>query len=79
MSIYATNYIVDELTGVKKLIKHLNKCRIDRGTWNRTPGGWNKSGNKARIRGGNGNFYSSKTQRKVQMKLNELLREQQGE
>jgi hypothetical protein len=50
MSIYATNYIVDELTGEAKLVKHLNKKRIDRGGWNSTPGGWNKSGKKARQR-----------------------------
>jgi hypothetical protein len=59
MSIYATNYVVDELTGDKKLIKHLNK-----------------SGNKARLKGGNENFYSSKSQRKVRLKLNELKKEQ---
>lgn len=50
MSIYADNYIVDELTGEKKLVKHLNKARIDRGKWNSTPGGWNKSGKKKRAR-----------------------------
>jgi len=50
MSIYASNYIVDELTGEAKLVKHLNKHRIDRGVWNSTPGGWNKSGKKARQR-----------------------------
>jgi hypothetical protein len=50
MSIYASNYIVDELTGEAKLVKHLNKSRIDRGAYNSTPGGWNKSGKKARQR-----------------------------
>jgi len=50
MSIYATNYIVDELTGEVKLVKHLNKRRIDRGIGNKTPGGWNKSGKKARLK-----------------------------
>lgn len=74
MSIFANNYIVDEETLEAKLPKHLNKIRIDRGAYNRTPGGWNKSGNKARIRGGNNNFpwggehhhrYSSKSQRHV--------------
>ena len=63
MSIYATNYVVDELTGDKKLIKHLNKCRIHRYTLNIPPGGWNKSGNKARLKGGNENyclFYACK-------------------
>jgi hypothetical protein len=48
MSIYASNYIVDELTGEAKLVKHLNKLRIDRNfTWGAT-GGWNKNGSKAR-------------------------------
>lgn len=63
MSIYANNYIVDEETLEIKLPKHLNKCRIDRGGWNNTPGGWNKSGKKARMRGGNHFCYNSKSQR----------------
>ena len=50
MSIYATNWIVDELTGETKLVKHLNKVRIDRGSYNATSGGWNKSGRRARLR-----------------------------
>lgn len=50
MSIFATNFTTDENTGEVRLIKHLNKCRVDRGTWNSTPGGWNKSGKKARLR-----------------------------
>ncbi len=49
MSIYARNFIIDEEEGKSKLIKHLNQIRVDRGTWNSTPGGWNKSGKKARI------------------------------
>ena len=51
MSIYATNFITDEETGEKKLVKHLNKIRIDRGGWNRYSHakGWNKSGKKARM------------------------------
>lgn len=48
MSIYATNWIIDELTGEAKLVKHLNKVRIDRNyTWGAS-GGWNKNGKKAR-------------------------------
>lgn len=48
MSIYATNYVIDELTGEPKLIKRLNKQRIDRNyTWGAS-GGWNKNGKKAR-------------------------------
>jgi hypothetical protein len=50
MSIYATRFIVDEETGEVKTIKHLNKVRVDRGKWNRTPGGWGKSGSKARLK-----------------------------
>lgn len=49
MSIYATNFVIDEETGFPKLIKHLNQHRIDRGGWNSTPGGWNKSGKKGRM------------------------------
>ena len=48
MSIFATNYVVDEETGEPKLIKHLNQMRIDRVSLNRV-GGWNKSGKKVRI------------------------------
>jgi hypothetical protein len=49
MSIYATNFIVDEETGEVKLIKHLNKIRVDRGTSKKGGSGkWNKSGIKAR-------------------------------
>ena len=48
MSIYATNYIVDETTGETKLVKHLNKARIDRGL--SYSSGWNKSGIKGRRR-----------------------------
>jgi len=46
MSIYATNYTVDETTGEVSLIKHLNKVRVDRGR--SSSKGWNKSGKKAR-------------------------------
>ena len=50
MSIYATNYILDEETGEAKLVKHLNKQRVDRNfSWNAS-GGWNKSGKKARMK-----------------------------
>ena len=56
MSIYATNWIVDELTGEAKLVKHLNKARIDRGGWNTSSGGWNKSGKKARLRKSSNSF-----------------------
>lgn len=48
MSIYAQNFTVDETTGEVKLIKHLNKIRIDRCTLRNAPGGWNKSGRRAR-------------------------------
>jgi hypothetical protein len=47
MSIYATNFIMDQETGLPKLVKHLNQKRVDRYSWD-FPGGWNKSGNKAR-------------------------------
>ena len=58
MSRYATNFVIDEITGKRKLIKRLNKTRVDRGGWNSTPGRWNKSGNKARQkRGGHNNFF----------------------
>lgn len=49
MSIYATNFIIDEETGEAKLVKHLNQRRIDRSTWIKNESkGWNKSGKKAR-------------------------------
>ena len=50
MSIYARNFTVDENTGEAKLIKHLNQLRIDRGRFNRTPGGNNKSGASSRLK-----------------------------
>jgi hypothetical protein len=49
MSIYATNFIIDEETGEARLIKHLNKIRVDTYSVREQPGGWNKSGKKARI------------------------------
>jgi hypothetical protein len=51
MSIYAKNFILDELTSEPKIVKHLNKKRIDRGGWNQNSNGksWNKSGKRARI------------------------------
>ena len=54
MSIYATNYTIDELTGETILIKHLNKKRIDRGGWNlqSRAKAWNKSGKKNRMKKG---------------------------
>lgn len=42
MSIYAQNYTIDEVTGEVKLVKHLNKIRVDRGC--KSSSKWNKSG-----------------------------------
>ena len=51
MSIYATNYILDWETGLPKLVKHLNKARIDRNCiWNGHGKQWNKSGKLARLK-----------------------------
>ena len=50
MSIFATNFIIDEETGEKKLVKHLNKMRMDHVSVKKQPGGWNKSGKAARIK-----------------------------
>jgi len=65
MSIYATNYIVDD-EGDPILVKHLNKVRIDRLAGQR-PGGWNKSGSKARIekRSKSHELYPSKSTKKI--------------
>lgn len=62
MSIYATNFIIDEETGEAKLVKHLNKARIDRCTCSIPPGGWNKKGSKQKekkfwSRGRNKDYY----------------------
>lgn len=74
MSIYATNYTVNELTGETSLIKHLNKKRIDRGGWNilSRAKGWNKSGKKNRIKKGMalGKNYLVKSNIEVREKLN---------
>lgn len=49
MSIYATNFTVNGETGEVKLIKHLNKIRVDRITISKGGSGkWNKSGIRAR-------------------------------
>lgn len=61
MSIYADNYIVDVLTGEKKLIKHLNKLRVDRSIHNKRSCGWNKSGKKQRK--GNLGFFKGDKKR----------------
>ncbi len=50
MSIYATNFIIDEETGEAKLVKHLNQRRIDRCYAGTPPGKWNKTGRKKRNR-----------------------------
>ena len=65
MSIYANNYTVDEVTGEVGLIKHLNQFRIDRGGCNYSPGGWNKSGKKARIRKTKAYMNWSKSMRRI--------------
>ena len=65
MSIYADNYVVDELTGEVKLIKHLNKMRIDRG-W-KSAGGWNKSGKKARDRKSSNIWNKKRRMKKIEI------------
>ena len=49
MSIYAKNFIVNEETGESKIVKHLNKKRVDRNRWKKSVR-WNKSGKKARLK-----------------------------
>jgi len=49
MSIYAKNFIIDEETGEPKIVKHLNKRRVDR-KCGMSSGGWNKNGKKARLK-----------------------------
>lgn len=68
MSIYATNYIVDD-EGDPILVKHLNKKRIDRCTMSNLPGGWNKSGRKARINKQfkSQEFFPSRSNRKIEI------------
>lgn len=67
MSIFATNYIVDD-EGNPILMKHLNKARIDRSAGQR-PGGWNKSGKKARIQKSSKlhEFYPSRSTKKIEI------------
>lgn len=48
MSIFAKNFTVND-EGEIVLLKHLNQDRVDRSTASPAPGGWNKSGKKARI------------------------------
>ena len=75
MSIYANNYIIDEITGEKKLVKHLNKSRVDRGY--KSSHGWNKSGKKARDenRMGDNNNRRKDRHYAINKSLNEDLRE----
>lgn len=77
MSYFADKYIIDKETGDVKLLKHLNKCRIHRG-YNTTPGGWNKSGSKARLTSNRNKceFYNTKSVRK-QYCINKLNEEEQ--
>ena len=57
MSIYAKKFIIDEETGEKKLIKRLNKTKVNRSTASIPPGGWNKSGSKQKEK----KFWKKKT------------------
>lgn len=63
MSIYADVYIIDLESGKAKLVKHLNKTKIDRGGHNVAPGGWNKTGKKAQLKKFKG-YYLSRSRRK---------------
>ena len=65
-SIFATEFVVDEVTGEVKLIKHLNKDRVDRCTLRSRTRKWNKTGNRARMKG-NKHPYNSKSQRKIEI------------
>jgi hypothetical protein len=60
MSIYATNFIIDE-EGKPVLIKHLNKIRVDRSSLFRVRG-WNKTGVKARRKKINKQTYNQHSQ-----------------
>lgn len=70
MSIYATNFIINE-NGDPILIKHLNKKRVDRYNWT-NPGGWNKSGKKARINK-ESNIVNIKKRRYWKLKCKEMI------
>lgn len=50
MSKYVNKIIIDEETGKPKIVKHLNKIKINRKTLKKAPGGGNKSGANARIK-----------------------------
>lgn len=69
MSIYATNFIMDEETGNPKLVKHLNKTRVDRGCASIPPGGWNKKGSKQKEK----KFWSKGKTKDYSKLLRELL------
>jgi hypothetical protein len=70
MSIYAKNKIVDETTGEEKLVKHLNKDRIDRGR--SKVGGWNKTGKKARVKKRSGKGKSKKKFKELKEQLKQI-------
>jgi len=64
MSIFADNYTVDENTGEAKLVKHLNKFRIDRKTCKQKVGHWNKNGHAKIV-----NRYWSNGDKKKKFKI----------
>ena len=68
-SIFATDFIIDEVTGEVSLIKHLNQDRFDHCTCKSRTRKWNKTGNKSRVKGGNSSHtrYCTKSQRKIEI------------
>ncbi len=74
MSIYAQNYTIDEVTGEKKLVKHLNKIRVDRVTICKSSGKWNKNGKKARVKK---KFYQGEKKEEYQILQKEINKEKE--
>lgn len=72
MSIYATNYIIDENTGESTLVKHLNKFRVHRYTAKSRVGKWNKNGHACHVKreGGLSHSILKKERQKIQIQEN---------
>lgn len=70
MSKFAKNKIVDEATGEEKLVKHLNKIKIDRSRYNRRAKKWNKTGKKARNKKRSDKGTSKKKFKELKEELN---------
>jgi len=72
MSIYATNYIVDENSGEPTLLKHLNKHRVHRFTCKSRVGKWNKSGHACHVKREGGLSHSILKEQRQKIQISKI-------